>query len=57
MLTLYVPAMTPIFHTVPLTGPELALCFGVASVVYVAVELEKVLVRRRGWYATDSRRS
>ncbi len=56
MLTLYVPAMTPIFRTVPLTGPELALCFGVASVVYVAVELEKFLVRRRGWYDTDSRR-
>jgi P-type Ca2+ transporter type 2C len=56
MLTLYVPAMTSIFRTVPLTGPELALCFGVASVVYVAVELEKLLVRRRGWYATDNRR-
>ncbi|MFN9088552.1 MAG: cation-translocating P-type ATPase [Gemmatimonadaceae bacterium] len=55
MLTLYVPAMTPIFRTVPLTGPELALCFGVAVLVYVAVECEKLLIRRRGWYAADNR--
>ena len=47
MATLYVPAMTRIFHTVPLSWRELAVCVAVSSVVLFAVEGEKWLLRRR----------
>lgn len=57
LVILYVPFMTNLFRTVPLSFSELMLCFGVASVVFVAVEFEKYLVRRRGLYATDSCRA
>jgi Ca2+-transporting ATPase len=45
--TLYVPAMNRIFHTVPLSWRELAVCVAVSSVVLFAVEGEKWLLRRR----------
>jgi P-type Ca2+ transporter type 2C len=44
--TLYVPPLARAFRTAPLSARELAACFGVASVIFVAVELEK-LIRRR----------
>ena len=46
MATIYVPALQPIFHTQPLSAGELALCFGLAAVVFVAVEIEKGWRRR-----------
>ncbi|MCX7184649.1 MAG: calcium-translocating P-type ATPase, PMCA-type [Nitrosospira sp.] len=48
MATIYLPALNPIFKTEPLDMAELALCIGAASVVLIAVEIEKWLVRR-GW--------
>ncbi len=45
---LYLAPMNRIFQTAPLTLGELAACCAVASVVFVAVEIEKFLVRR-GW--------
>ena len=45
---IYLPVSWSIFKTQPLTGGELALCFAVASIVFVAVEIEKWMVRR-GW--------
>jgi Ca2+-transporting ATPase len=51
LMTIYVPAMARLFRTAPLTAGELAACLGISSVVFVAVELEKYLVRRRGLYA------
>ena len=51
LMTIYVPAMARLFRTAPLTAGELAACLAISSVVFVAVELEKYLVRRRGWYA------
>ncbi len=48
MATIYLPALNPIFKTEPLDMAELALCVGLASVVLIAVEIEKWLVRR-GW--------
>ncbi len=48
MATIYLPALNPIFKTEPLDMTELALCIGAASVVLIAVEIEKWLVRR-GW--------
>jgi Ca2+-transporting ATPase len=46
---IYLPPLNTIFRTVPLSPTELAACFGIGSIVFVAVELEK-LVRRRGRY-------
>ncbi len=47
MATIYVPALQPIFHTKALTATELIVCISASCVVFVAVEIEK-LVRRRG---------
>jgi Ca2+-transporting ATPase len=46
MATIYVPALNDIFRTAPLSAAELAAAIAVASVVFVAVEVEK-WVRRR----------
>jgi Ca2+-transporting ATPase len=46
MATLYVPALTTVFHTAPLTASELAFCVAVSCVGLLAVEGEKALVRR-----------
>jgi len=47
LATIYVPALNPIFKTEPLSAAELALCFGASSVVFIAVEIEKMWRRRR----------
>ncbi|MGE5230626.1 MAG: cation-translocating P-type ATPase, partial [Deltaproteobacteria bacterium] len=46
LATLYVPSLNPIFRTEPLSGGELALCLGLSTVVFFAVEAEKWLGRR-----------
>ncbi|MDH4071959.1 MAG: HAD-IC family P-type ATPase, partial [Gammaproteobacteria bacterium] len=46
LAVIYVPALNPIFRTAPLSAGQLAACFGMGSIVFVIVELEK-LVRRR----------
>ncbi len=46
LATVYVPLLQPIFHTQPLSAAELAACFGLAGVVFVAVEIEKAWRRR-----------
>jgi Ca2+-transporting ATPase len=47
MATIYVPVLNPIFKTQPLSLTELLLCLGASAVVFVAVEIEKVWLRRR----------
>ncbi len=47
MATVYVPVLQPIFHTQALSAPQLAACFALAGVVFVAVEVEKAWRRRR----------
>jgi Ca2+-transporting ATPase len=47
MATIYVPALNHIFKTAPLSLGELAATLAVAAVVFVAVEVEKWLKRRR----------
>jgi Ca2+-transporting ATPase len=54
LATIYLPALNPIFKTEPLDMGELALCVGAASVVLIAIEIEKWLVRR-GWIYHKSR--
>lgn len=54
MATIYVPAFNPIFKTEPLSMNELAICLALSSVVFIAVEIEKWLIRL-GWiYRTQS---
>ena len=50
LATIYVPALNPIFHTEPLTAIELGICLLLSAVVFVAVEIEKWLVRRGRLY-------
>ena len=48
LATIYVPSLNPIFKTEPLSRGELALSLLLSTVVFVAVEIEKWMVRR-GW--------
>jgi Ca2+-transporting ATPase len=48
LAVIYVPFLNPIFKTQPLPLFDLAVCFAASSLVLVAVEVEKALVRR-GW--------
>ncbi|HRH81284.1 MAG TPA: cation-translocating P-type ATPase [Thiobacillaceae bacterium] len=50
MAVLYVPALNPIFKTTPLPASELAFCLVLSSVVFLAVEAEKWLIRRGRLY-------
>jgi Ca2+-transporting ATPase len=50
LATMYVPALNPIFRTQPLSPSELALCLGLSTVVFLAVEGEKWLIRRGRLY-------
>ena len=45
---IYLPPLNTVFRTVPLSPAELAACFGIGSIVFVAVELEKLVRRRAG---------
>ena len=46
MATIYVSFLQPIFKTEALSAEELVLCIALSAVVFVAVEIEKWLVRR-----------
>jgi Ca2+-transporting ATPase len=50
MAVLYVPFLNPIFKTVPLGPDELLFCLVLSSVVFLAVEGEKWLIRRGRLY-------
>jgi len=46
LAVIYLPALNAVFHTQPLPLPDLAVCLGLSSLVLLAVEFEKLLVRR-----------
>ena len=46
LAVIYLPPLNTVFRTQPLSGTQLAACFGIGSVVLVAVELEKFARRR-----------
>jgi Ca2+-transporting ATPase len=48
LATIYVPALNAVFKTQPLSAAELIFCSLLSAVVFVAVEIEKWLVRS-GW--------
>ncbi|MEW5769304.1 MAG: cation-translocating P-type ATPase [Pseudomonadota bacterium] len=50
MAVLYVPWLNPIFRTAPLAWDELLLCVALSSVVFLAVEAEKWLIRKGRLY-------
>ncbi|SAL64060.1 cation transport ATPase [Caballeronia humi] len=47
LMTIYVPALNPIFKTAPLNVVELTACLLLSGIVFILVEIEK-LFRRRG---------
>ena len=54
LAVIYHPALQPIFSTQALPLPVLGACIGVASLVLVAVEIEKALVRRGLLYGEEA---
>jgi Ca2+-transporting ATPase len=52
LAVIYSPVLNPIFKTQSLPLFDLAVCFAVSSLVLVAVEAEKALVRRGLIYAS-----
>ncbi len=50
LAVIYSPLLQPIFKTQPLPLFDLGVCFALSSLVLVAVEIEKVLVRRGRLY-------
>jgi Ca2+-transporting ATPase len=55
MAALYAPPLTRVFRTAALSARELAACFAIASLVFVAVEIEKWMIRRGWLYAAKVR--
>jgi Ca2+-transporting ATPase len=54
MATIYVPALNAIFKTQPLSLNELLICFALSSVIFIAVETEKLLMRKGLLYQTQN---
>ncbi len=53
MATIYVPAFNTVFKTQPLSLNELMICIGLSSIILIAVEFEKWLVRMNWLYRTN----
>lgn len=49
MATIYVPFLNPIFKTEPLTFNELGFTLLLSSIVFIAVEIEKYIKRKKGF--------
>ena len=47
MATIYVPFLNPVFKTEPLSMNELAFTLAMSSAVFIAVEIEKMVKRRK----------
>jgi Ca2+-transporting ATPase len=45
--TIYIPALNPVFKTEPLSLGEFLVVLALSSVVFIAVEIEKMLTRRK----------
>ena len=47
MAVIYLPPLQTVFHTQALALSDLGIAFGVSTIVFWAVELEKLFIRRR----------
>ncbi len=47
LAVIYIPFLNPIFKTAPLSADELLVCFTLPIIVFLAVEIEKAIIRRR----------
>ena len=47
LIIIYTPFLNRLFKLQPLTMKELALCVGISSAIFIAVEIEKWLRRSR----------
>ena len=54
LAVIYVPVLAEFMKTEPLTAFELAMCVGLASVVVLGVETEKLILKRRAARAAGS---
>ena len=54
LAVIYVPFLNTVFKTAPLSLNELALCFVLPVIVFIAVEIEKSLFRRGLIYQTSA---
>jgi Ca2+-transporting ATPase len=54
LAVIYLPVLNPVFKTQALPLADLALCLGLSSLVLVAVECEKALLRRRSRNASPA---
>ena len=48
LAVIYLPLFNAVFRTAPLSPVQLGACVGIAALVFLAVELEKAVRRRRG---------
>jgi Ca2+-transporting ATPase len=46
LIAVYTPFFNTLFNTTPLTLEQLLICMVLSTVVFVAVEVEKVFIRR-----------
>jgi len=47
LAVIYLPFLNEIFKTAPLSGQELLVCFALPTIVFIAVEIEKTVIRRK----------
>lgn len=47
LAVVYVPFLNSYFHTEPLTAMELLIAFGISSITFIVVEIEKIFKRRK----------
>jgi Ca2+-transporting ATPase len=53
LAVLYIPALSGFFDLLPLSALDLAIAAGAGAVVFVAMEVEKIIKRRRSLRATE----
>ena len=56
LMVLYVPVFNSIFKTVPLSASELGICLAASTVGFIAVEVEKTVIRARSSRTAEDRR-